>query len=90
MRIVRAPKKCVARLSPGEVKRIPVADTRYLVGYYMACPSCGRVQAITREEGEMVETGMDVGEIPTLTMKPVECVRCKKQISIVRDEMSAA
>lgn len=92
MRVVRRPTKCVARLAPGEVKRIPVRDTRYLVGYYLACPACGRVQAVPKEEGQFVESGMDLGEVPLLSMKHVDCTNpaCGKKIVIEADEVSAA
>lgn len=73
---------CVARLAPGEVKRIPKARERALVGYYIACPSCGRVQAVPA-----TERGFE--EVDGLTMRPeVACARreCTTRFSIERDQ----
>lgn len=77
MRVVRS-DKCVARLAPGEVKRIPSNDERPLVGYYMACPACGRVQAIPATEQTFDEGA-------AMTMRPgAACTRteCAKTFSI--------
>lgn len=86
MLITRCPAKCVAKLKAGEIKRIPVSNVTYLVGYYMGCPACGRVQAIPHTEGNFVETGLDVGEKPSLSMGIVECTRCHVNFEIQNDE----
>jgi hypothetical protein len=81
MRAVRS-DACVARLRPGEVKRIPRPLDRPLVGYYLACPVCGRVQAVPASERGFEEGG-------ALSMRPaVTCARreCAKSFSIERDE----
>lgn len=74
---------CVARLAPGEVKRIPARSESPLVGYYIGCPACGRVNAAPSFEQTFVED--EAG----LTMRPgIDCARpsCMKRFSIEQNE----
>jgi hypothetical protein len=80
MRVARS-NECVARLKPGDAKRIPEATAKPLVGYYLACPSCGRVQALLASHFLEAADGL------TMTA-PVPCTRdsCLKRFTIHSDE----
>lgn len=86
MRIERCPTKCAAKLGRGECKRVP-RGALYLIGYYLGCPACGFAQAIRTEDASIVETGMDVGETPELSISLVTCSRCGKAFRVDRDEV---
>lgn len=82
MRVTRS-NGCVARLAPGEAKRIPHRNENPLVGYYIGCPACGRVNVVTSFEQTFIED--DEG----LTMRPgIVCERpsCAKRFSIEQNE----
>lgn len=60
-------KKCLCRMARGEAFAIRTAG--FLVGYYLACPACGRVLALLADENV-------IREEPALTVDPFSCTRC--------------
>jgi hypothetical protein len=88
MRLARCPSKCTAKLRSGECKRVPQNVAVYLAGYYVGCPGCGFPQAVRVEDATIAEEGMDVGEVPRLTVSPVRCSRCEVLYRIDSDEIT--
>jgi hypothetical protein len=86
VRLSRCPKTCASKLRAGEAKRIPTGALQ-LAGYYLGCPACGFPRACSVTEVDFVETGMDVGETPGLTMGEVRCDRCGVFFRVVEDEI---
>ena len=76
---------------PGEVKRIPRSQLHPVVGFYVACPACGIITAITADEQTFTEDVVD-GEL-AVTMKPgYACNRksCGKVFAYDRDEIKVS
>jgi hypothetical protein len=80
MRIERRPDKCTAKLRRGEVKRVPRSSGLPLVGYYVACPVCDRVQVL-------LATDLKIEEAPELSVAPFRCTRCSALARVNRDEL---
>ncbi len=90
MNIIRS-ERCIAKLRPGEVKRTPRTRLYPPAGYYVACPACGLVIAITADEQTFTEEIVD--DVEVLTMAPgYKCDRpkCGKVFSYVKDEIRIA
>jgi hypothetical protein len=85
MRIERRPDKCTAKLRRGEVKRVPQSAGLGLVGYYLACPACDRVQVLLATDVKIEETA--VGHVPWLSIEPFRCTRCGALARVNRDEL---
>ena len=56
------PERRVCRLRAGEAKRLPRIGG--LLGFYVACPSCGRLNIVLAEGQELVDEGS--GELRAL------------------------
>lgn len=69
------------------MKRAPARSLFYLVGYYIGCPVCGLTQCFPSGDVKFVEEGMDVGEVPVLSMTSGTCGRCHSVFRIDRDEI---
>jgi hypothetical protein len=76
------PDKCAAKLLCGEAKRTPPDRKFNLIGYYIGCPSCAKVNAIpyTHQTFEEHEDG-------TASMNPGHKCQCGCEFSINHDEI---
>lgn len=88
MNVVRS-SRCIPRMVPGEVRRTPRTAAHPPAGYYVACPACGKVQAVLAAAlgGEQRFTEEeDAAGAPVLSMDPPRaCDRCAARFSIARD-----
>lgn len=92
-RVIRS-SRCVAKLVPGEVKRIPRNETHPVVGFYMACPSCGKVDAfpgskVGGEHAYVEEVAPDGSTLLTATPS-LTCARCRGRTTITKDAIGFA
>lgn len=67
---------CPRKLKKGMVKRY--MSTGPLVGYMVACPSCGFIEMHLTEAAGYVEVDGKLDH----TTKPIGCMLCKRTISI--------
>jgi hypothetical protein len=67
----------VARLTPGEYKRIPV-NWPEPVGWYLACPVCKTIAVLLAEKYGWCEN-----ERTLVELQPWRCVKCKAELAIV-------
>lgn len=82
------PTRCVRKLAPGEVKRVPARGG--LVGFYVCCPSCAFANMVLHEEREGAprfdEAEPSGGTPPirsTLSLRDeTRCFRCHRTIRI--------
>lgn len=81
--VVVAPSKfCPRKLKPGMVKRY--MHTGPLVGYMVACPSCGFISLHLHEHGHFVDR-VDVNDpvpVVLISMAPVACMLCHRFIEV--------
>ena len=72
------PERRVCRLRSGEAKRLPRVGG--LLGFYVACPSCGRLN-IVLAEGQLVDEGN--GELKSLAPGfECESPMCAKHVHV--------
>ncbi len=78
-------RQCPRKMRPGEVKRVPLRGG--LVGYHVACPSCGFVASYLREEALFKEVVDADGVVLVGIERPPPCLRCRQRIGCVDGEL---
>jgi len=78
----RRSRDCVAKLRPGQYKRIPRNRDRPAIGFYIACPACGFITAILAEEHEVIDGVIEGGDEMIVMLEDFVCGRCRKAYSI--------
>jgi len=79
---------CVSKLGRGEAKRVPRHVLAPVVGFYVGCPFCGKVQTIVsvRIDPEGGQTFEETDE--GITMHPGHtCTRCGRTYRAERGEI---
>lgn len=69
---------CVARLAPGEYKRIPV-NWDVPVGWYLACPVCKTIAVLLADKYQAQESD----DRTLVELQSWRCAKCKAELSIV-------
>jgi len=73
---IAGPGRCTRTLKPGEAKRVLHAGP--LVGFYVACPTCGWTVIVTKDDQTTMTEGAE-----GLTFSPgVACRRCHRHVSV--------
>jgi hypothetical protein len=78
-------ERCGRELRPGEVKRCPLKPP-YLVGYAIACPSCGFIATHLDDELQFVE----VEGALSGSARPAPCILCGRDIWIRSGHLETA
>ena len=72
-RLVTADRR-VCRLEPGEVKRMPRVGP--VLGFYVSCPACGRLNIVLADGQHVNETGGDLrGLAPGFECESPTCAK---------------
>lgn len=70
-------------MSRGQVRRVPQDRTQSILGYHVACPSCGYVTLLLHGRLGVFLCECEEGQLSTA--KSYNCLFCQKKFQIERD-----
>jgi len=71
-------------MSRGQVRRVPQDRSQAILGYHIACPSCGYVTLVLHGRLGVFLSEREDGQLDT--SRPHQCLFCQKCLQIMCDE----